>query len=56
MTEEEENALKGTEIKENISPEGILPSKAEKRKMAGYLQPSTDFPYDPLDDPALREV
>jgi hypothetical protein len=56
MSQEEENALKGTEMKENISPEGVLPSKAEKRKMAGILQPSADFSCDPQDDPALQEV
>jgi hypothetical protein len=56
MTEEQENALKGTEVKENISPEGILPSEPEKRKLAGILQPSTDFPCDLQDDPALQQV
>ncbi|KDR13274.1 Mitotic checkpoint serine/threonine-protein kinase BUB1 [Zootermopsis nevadensis] len=54
MTEEEENALKGTEMKENIAPEDFFAPKAEKRKMAGFLQPSTDLPCDPLDDPALQ--
>lgn len=56
MTEEEQNALKGTEMKENIAPEDFFAPKAEKRKMAGFLQPSTDLPCNPLDDPALQGV
>jgi hypothetical protein len=56
MTEDEERALKGTEAKENILPEGVLPSQAEERNMAGILQPSRYFPCNPQDDPALQAV
>jgi hypothetical protein len=56
MTEEEEKAQIGTEIKENVSPEGVLVSQIEKRKIAGILQPSTDFPCDPKEDPSLQGV
>jgi hypothetical protein len=56
MTEEEEKALSGTEMKENVSPESVLVSEIEKRNIAGILQPSTDFPFDPQEDPALHGV
>jgi hypothetical protein len=53
---EEEKALEGTVDKENCLPEGVLPPKCEKRKIEGILQPSTAFPCNPEDDPALQEV
>jgi len=56
MTEEEEKAQIGTEMKENVSPEGVLVSQIEKRKTAGILQPSTDFSCDPKEDPSLQGV
>jgi hypothetical protein len=56
MTEEEEKNLSGTEMKENLSPESDLVSQIEKRYIAGILQPSTDIPCDPQEDPALKGV
>lgn len=56
MSEEEEKALEGTEEKENVLPEGVLPPKCEKRKIEGILQPSAAFPCSPEDDPAVEEV
>jgi hypothetical protein len=56
MTEEEEKALSGTEMKENISPESVLEFQIEKRNVAGILQSSADFPCDPQEDPALQDV
>jgi hypothetical protein len=56
MTEEEEKMLIGTEMKENISSKGVLESQTEKRKIAGILQPSADFPFDPKEDPSLQGV
>jgi hypothetical protein len=56
MTEEEEAAQIGTEMKENVAPEAVLVPKIEKRQIAGILQPSVDFPYDPKEDPQLQDV
>ncbi|PNF15654.1 hypothetical protein B7P43_G15592 [Cryptotermes secundus] len=55
MSEEEEKALEGTEDKENVLPEGVLPLRCEKRKIEGILQPSGAFPCSPEDDPAAEE-
>jgi hypothetical protein len=56
MTEEEEKAQIGTEMKENVAPQAVLVSQIEKRQIAGILQPSTDIPYDPKEDPLLQNV
>jgi hypothetical protein len=56
MSEQEKKAMEGTEDKENILPEGVLPPKCEKRKTEGILQPSAAFPCSDEDDPALQEV
>jgi hypothetical protein len=56
MTEEEEKAQNGTEMKENVAPEAVLVSQIEKRQIAGILQPSTDISYDPKEDSPLQDV
>jgi hypothetical protein len=56
MTEEEEKAQIGTEMKENVPPEDVLVSQIERRKIGGILQPFTDFPCDPREDPSLQGV
>ena len=56
MTEEEEDALKGNDDKENGAPHDYVPPPRENIEMVGILQPNPKYACDPLSHPALEKV